>query len=79
MDVYRDSIWLSHMNSGCSIPWKHKRSYETFQRIADYPFAKRGRTAAELCVDYAVLDVDRFVKYVVEIKGGSCGNVLYEA
>ena len=35
-----DEIWLSHMNSGCSIPWKAARSYETFRRIADYPYSK---------------------------------------
>ena len=79
VDVYRDSIWLSHMNSGSSIPWKHKRSYETFQRIAGYPYRLRGRTAAELCVDNAVLDVDRFVKCVVKIQGGSCGRTLHDA
>ena len=79
VDAYRDHISLSHMNSGCSIPWKHKRSFETFCRIADYPIGQRGRTAAELCVEDAVPDAVRFVQSVIEIHGGSWGKTLFSA
>ena len=79
VDAYRDHIWLSHMNSGSSIPWKHKRSFETFRRIADYPFAQRRRTAAELCVDDMVPDAARFVQRVIGICGTRWGKTLFEA
>ena len=78
VDAYRDRISLSHINSGCSIPWKHKRSFETFRRIDDYPIAQRRRTAAELCVDNAVPDAVRFVRRVVEMRGGAWGRRLFD-
>ena len=79
IDAYRGRISLSHMNSGCSIPWKHRRSFETFRPIADYPLAKRRQTAAELCVDDAVPDAARFVQSVIEIRGGTWGKTLFPA
>ena len=76
--AYTDDIWLSHMNSGCSIPWKAERSYETFRRIADYPYGKRRGTAAELCVDHSVPNVQRFVDSVHEVCGARRGRVVWE-
>ena len=79
VDAYHDRISLSHMNSGCSIPWKHKRSFDTFRRIADYPIRQRRRTAAELCVDDAVPNAFRFVQSVIEIQSGRWGKTLFSA
>lgn len=76
--AYTDDIWLSHMNSGCSIPWKAARSYETFRRIADYPYSKRRGKAAELCIDHSVPDVCRFVQSVYEIRGERWGRVVWK-
>ena len=76
--AHADDIWLSHMNSGCSIPWKAERSYETFRRIADYPYGKHRGTAAELCVDHSVPDVGRFVHSVHEVRGARWGRVVWK-
>lgn len=73
-----EDIWLSHMNSGCSIPWKADRSYETFRRIGDYPYRKRHGTAAELCVDDSVPDVERFVLRVHEVRETRWGRVVWK-
>lgn len=76
--AHNEDIWLSHMNSGCSIPWKADRSYETFRRIEDYPYGKRNGTAAELCVDYSVPDVERFVRSVHAVRGARWGRVVWK-
>lgn len=58
-------ITLSPMNSGCSIPFVHKRGLSTFRRISDYPYANRKsrglEPVVELVVDYAVPDIKEFV------------------
>jgi hypothetical protein len=70
VDAYRDSVWLSPMNSGCTKPYPHPRNEQTFSRIPQYPYAKRPRRerAVELAIDYAVPDIERFVTRVVEMR-----------
>ena len=47
------------------------RGRTTFSRTGDYPYDKRPRRerAVELCVDYEVKDVERFVRCVYVVKG----------
>ena len=66
--AYANKIWLCPINSGCTKPFPHPRSLKSFSRIADYPFEawrkKRGKATkavVELAVDYAVLDIKKFV------------------
>ena len=52
VDAYRDRIWLCHMNSGATMFASHERSYDTFRRIADYPYTNRGRKVAEVLCEW---------------------------
>jgi hypothetical protein len=85
IDAYRDKIWLCPMNSGCTKPFPHPRGQRTFERISKYPYAqwkakrKRGERIVELAVDYAVLDVARFVTKVVRMKGSEELSTLFQA
>ena len=69
--AYRDKIWLCPMNSGATKPMPHPRGRSTFSRIGDYPYDKRPprERVVELCVDYGVEDVERFVRRVYVVKG----------
>ncbi|MCA1506667.1 hypothetical protein I6F23_22575 [Bradyrhizobium sp. NBAIM02] len=82
--AYRDKIWLSPMNSGCTKPIPHPRGKDTFMRISDYPYSdwskkrKRGERVVELCVDYSVPDITKFVKRVVRMKGDEELETIFE-
>jgi hypothetical protein len=83
--AYKDKSWFCPMNSGCTKPFPHPRGKSTFRRIFDYPYeawrAKRprGERVVELAVDYAVPDIEKFVKRVVRMKGNSELAVVFEA
>lgn len=53
----------------------HPRDFDTFKRIKDYDYARwrrtkrRGDRVVELCVDYAVPNVERFVVDGFVIRG----------
>ena len=69
--AYRHKIWLCPMNSGATKPKAHPRGRATFSRISDYPYDQRPpkERVVELCVDYGVTDVVRFVRRVYVVKG----------
>ena len=69
--AYRDQIWLCPINSGATKPMPAPRGRTTFSRIGDYPYDQRPRRerVVELCVDYEVKDVVRFVQCVYVVKG----------
>ena len=81
---YKNQIWFCPMNSGCTKPFPHARGKSTFQRISEYPYAvwrtKRssGERVVELAVDYAVLDIKKFVKRVVRMKGNTELAVIFD-
>jgi hypothetical protein len=79
--TYKGKIWCSPMNSGCTKPFPHARGKNTFQRISNYPYAERPRAerVVELAVDYAVRDIEKFVKRVVRMKGNSEFAVIFQA
>jgi len=82
--AHRAKIWFCPMNSGCTKPFPHARGLTTFQRIPDYPYAQwkmkrpRGERAVELAVDYAVLNITKFVRRVVRMKGNNELGILFE-
>lgn len=73
------------MNSGATKPYPHPRGSNTFQRIADYPYAEwrhkrsRGEPVVELAVDYAISDIAKFVTRVVRMKGDEEIDILFKA
>ncbi len=79
VDAYRDRIWLCHMNSGATMFPDHRRSYETFRKIADYPYAKRRKKVAEVCVNRSVPDVLGFVRCVRQLQWEKWGVTIYRS
>jgi hypothetical protein len=78
---HEHKIMLSAMNSGCTIPFPHKRGLETFRRIAEYPYAARKRNRdpiVELAVDYSVPDIRDFVIEVREAGAGQHTQVVWK-
>lgn len=75
VEAYREKIWLCPMNSGCTKPYPHPRSDETFRRIPDYPYSlrrrkkKKGERVVELAIDYAVPNISDFAVRVVKMQG----------
>lgn len=71
IDNHRDRIWLCPINSGCTIPFYHKRDESTFSRIEKYQYSlwrrkrRKGERVVELAVDYAVSDIARHIRRVV--------------
>ncbi len=71
---HEKDIWISHINSGCTVFGVGRRGSYTFQRISDYDFddmkkKKRENAIVELAVDYSVEDISDFVICVDEWKG----------
>ena len=66
---HQDRIMLSPMNSGCTLPFPHKRGRETFMRMKDYPYSARRwhrDPIVELAVDHSIPDARDFVVQVRE-------------
>jgi hypothetical protein len=81
VERHEGKIVLSPINSGCTIPFPHKRGPETFRRIADYPYARRKRLPnpiVELAVDYSVPDIRELVTEVRETSSGSGTKVVWK-
>lgn len=81
VERHEHRIVLSSINSGCTIPFPHKRGPKTFRRIADYPYAERKRNRdpiVELAVDYSVPDIRDFVAEVREAGAGQHTKVVWE-
>ena len=66
-----DRVLLSHMNSGCTVPYPHPRGATTFRPPDRFPFETRKRSSgegfAELLVEYTVADI---VDHTVEVYVG---------
>jgi hypothetical protein len=75
VEAFYDRIWLSQINSGCTQPFACPRDSRTFRRIPDYDYAfwrrrrPKGERVVELCVDYAVLHIEPFVKERFAVQG----------
>jgi hypothetical protein len=75
VDRHRERIVLSPMNTGATKPYPFPRGFDTFQRLASYPFAdmleKRGNRdpIVELAIDYSVPDIREMVLTVDCMKG----------
>lgn len=41
LNAYVDNAWVSPINSGATIPWKHPRGSSTFTRLKDFDLAAR--------------------------------------
>lgn len=76
---YRDAVRLCHINSGATRSPRHKRGYETFCRIKHYPYAKRRRKVAEVCIEGGVPDVLPFVRCVRPLNGCAWGAAIYSS
>jgi hypothetical protein len=68
IEVHSAHIRLTHMNTGATRPFAHKRGRDTFCTIKNYPFHARGRVV-ELTVVRAVSDITKFVLKVEELGG----------
>jgi hypothetical protein len=72
---YENAIWLSHMNSGNTLPVPHPRGMDLFKKISAYPVNKRGNRPAkevvELVVDYGVPDIAAHVTAIRRMKGST--------
>jgi hypothetical protein len=85
LDNYFERIWFCPMNSGCTKPMPHPRDEGTFQRIPNYPYSfwrtKRPRKerVVEFVIDYAVPDIRKYVRRVVEMKNNEELRTLYTA
>ena len=74
-------IMLCPMNSGCTIPFPHKRDLKTFRRIAEYPYPDRKWNRdpiVELAVDYGVPDICHFVTEVREAGAGQGIKIVWK-
>ncbi len=81
VERHEHRVMLSAINSGCTIPFPHKRGQETFRRIADYPYAAKRRSRdpiVELAVDYSVPDIRDFVTEVREAGAGQPATLLWK-
>ena len=73
--AHANRVWLCPINSGCTKPFPHPRGNSTFERIPDYPYQewrtkrRRGERVVELAIDYSVVDIGKYVKRVVRMKG----------
>ena len=81
VERHEHRIMLSAINSGCTIPFPHKRDLKTFRRIAEYPYATRKRNRdpiVELAVDYSVADFRDFVTEVREAGAEQPAKVVWK-
>lgn len=75
IQVHRDAITLSPMNSGNTRPYPHPRSLQTFLPISEYPYAhrksRRLEVVVELAVEYCVPDIQQ---HVVRVHSTACND-----
>ena len=75
IESHRKEIWLCPINSGCTIPFCHKRDETKFSRIEKYQYScwrtkrRKGERVVELAVDYAVPDIAIHTRRVVVMRG----------
>jgi hypothetical protein len=81
VERHEHRIVLSPLNSGCTIPFPHKRDLKTFQRMTEYPYASRKRLPdpiVELAVDYGVPDIRDLVTEVRETAAGQGTKIIWK-
>jgi hypothetical protein len=81
VERHEHRIMLSAMNSGCTIPFPHRRGLKTFRRMPEYPYASRKHNrdpVVELAVDYSVPDIRDFVTEVREAGAGRRTKVVWK-
>jgi hypothetical protein len=69
---YETSIKLAHMNSGSTFRIPHKRDFDLFKPIADYPARRSGKpvkNVVEVVTNYAIPDIRQFVISVDRMRG----------
>lgn len=82
IDSHRERIWLCPINSGCTIPFHHKRDETIFSRIEGYQYSywcqrrQKGNRVVELAVDHAVPDIARHTRRVVVMQGEEILSVI---
>ena len=84
VEAYRQQITLSPMNSGCTVPFPHKRGLQTFQSIDDYPYEewrtkRRGvDPVVELAIDGGVPNIAAFVLKVVDMRAREILGLIWQ-
>jgi len=78
VEAHAARIFLTHMNTGATRPFAHKRGRDTFCTIENYQFQKR-RRAVELTVASEVHDVSKYVLKVEELGGNQPPATLWRA
>ncbi|MEW8052030.1 MAG: hypothetical protein AB2748_02375 [Candidatus Thiodiazotropha endolucinida] len=80
--MYKDKIFLSPMNSGCTRPFPHPRGRNTFSKIDEYPFTIRKRKAVgvwdavvEVAIQGGVPDI---AKYVLRVESRQGNDIIEE-
>ena len=70
---HHSRVWLAHMNTGSVIPWYRCRDPSIFLRIEDYALKQSGtpvKPVAELTVDYALTDIEKYTLSVHRVGQG---------
>jgi hypothetical protein len=76
VEGYATAILLTHMNTGATRPFAHKRGRNTFCTIPNYPFQQH-RKAVELTVAREVRDISMYVLKVEELGGNQAPATLW--
>jgi hypothetical protein len=63
---HADRVTLCHINSGATRMPDHKRSFESFQTIEDFPYSSKWKPA-ELTVEGLVQDISEIASMVYEV------------
>ena len=75
IEVHRDAITLTPMNTGNTRPIPHPRGRHTILPIAEYPYAdrksRRLEVVVELAVEYSVPDIEQ---HVIHVYSGKCNS-----
>ena len=78
VEAHATRILLTHMNTGATRPFAHKRGRDTFRTIGKYPFQER-RRVVELTVARQVPDIRKYVLNVEELGGNRPPMTLWSA
>ena len=76
---HRESIYISHINSGATLHNARRRGPETFKRVAEFPFEcwRPSRAVAEIAVTDRVVNFGRYATEVRRWRGKSPGIILW--
>jgi len=74
LEVHFDRVQISTINSGATIPWKHPRGSQTFQKLSEFDLVERlkhsnkKQAIAEFTLEGGLFDIVDFVTKQVTIK-----------